>query len=299
MRKPKTIFISYSWDDSIIVDHIEEYMTSVGIKIVRDKKDLKFLDNIKEFMTSIRTYDFVLMIVSDSYLKSRNCMFEALEVLKDPKIKEKLIPIIHNSTKVYDPFEWPAIIKFWEEKSKELEINLKEIDLNNTDQIDEEMQILSKISANIGELLKTIQSMNCPPYKMHVENEFKDVLLAIKFSISDNPVLIEDVMKILNFENGFEIKNKHFTTECPTCGIKQTLDECKVYKTELETVYECKKGCQPIVIIGLPGTKSWIGRGYRIGKYVIRNAKDISMCCSKSGKIIVFNARPNALAKFR
>ena len=47
----------------------------MGIQLTKDERDLKFKESIKEFMQSIGKHDYVIMLISDSYLKSSNvCM---------------------------------------------------------------------------------------------------------------------------------------------------------------------------------------------------------------------------------
>jgi hypothetical protein len=62
-------------------------------------------------------------------------------------------------------------------------------------------------------------------------------------------------------------------TTCPTCNEEQTLSEADVLVGD-ETVYTCKNGCQAILVIGPPGDRPWLGRGYRMGDWSFRNPAD-------------------------
>ena len=64
---------------------------------------------------------------------------------------------------------------------------------------------------------------------------------------------------------------------CPTCGETQKLAEATLTRDGDDTVYECKNGCQPIVVVSPPDAIAWPGRGYRIGDLVIRNASELSL----------------------
>ena len=83
-----TIFLSYNWNNETIADAIESYFKDTPITIKRDKRDLHFKQSIKEFMKQIRKTDYALMIISEDYLKSSNCMYEVLEFIKDENYKE-------------------------------------------------------------------------------------------------------------------------------------------------------------------------------------------------------------------
>ncbi len=64
-------------------------------------------------------------------------------------------------------------------------------------------------------------------------------------------------------------------TECPTCGETQTLGDADVRRDGSETVYWCRNGCQIMVVVSTPENVAWQGRGYRLGDFVIRNARDL------------------------
>jgi hypothetical protein len=92
-------------------------------------------------------------------------------------------------------------------------------------------------------------------------------------------------------------KDAELLTSCPTCKEDQFLDEGTVSRDEEETIYECKNGCQVIVVVGKPGDSPWPGRGYRLGDHVIRNAQDIRMPVLGTGGTVLIPASPAALMK--
>ena len=77
------IFISYSWEDEKTTNKLDNFFRNKKIELIRDKKELSYKSNIKEFMKKIRKSDFTILLISDSYLKSMPCMYELLEFIKD------------------------------------------------------------------------------------------------------------------------------------------------------------------------------------------------------------------------
>ncbi len=71
----KKLFLSYCQKDSCVADLIEKGILDKvrGISISRDIRDVKYKESFSEFMQTIGEHDFVISIVSDKYLKSRNC----------------------------------------------------------------------------------------------------------------------------------------------------------------------------------------------------------------------------------
>jgi len=90
------------------------------------------------------------------------------------------------------------------------------------------------------------------------------------------------------------------TTTCVACGETQTLAQAEIEQGD-ETVYVCKNGCQPILVVGRPGTVAWPGRGYRLGDWVLRNPADLLVpVFDRHGvpmpSVLNIPASPNALA---
>src|SRR5438309_2257297 len=78
-------------------------------------------------------------------------------------------------------------------------------------------------------------------------------------------------------EGGRLPSDSGIVTMCPTCDATQTLADADFAEGDVESVYTCRNGCQPILVIGPPGTRSWPGRGYRMGNFVLRNPSDVRL----------------------
>ena len=93
VKRLSTLFISYTECDTPIVDIIEDKIREKlqdKIKISR-YTGLKYKDSFKEFMDTIQEHDYVLTVVSDTYLKRQACMYEVGEIIKDHHYKDKLL----------------------------------------------------------------------------------------------------------------------------------------------------------------------------------------------------------------
>lgn len=53
-------------------------------------------------MQSNHGMDYIILIISDSYLKSKNCMYEVMEMMRDSEYKDKIFPAVINS-EIYNP----------------------------------------------------------------------------------------------------------------------------------------------------------------------------------------------------
>ena len=99
----QNIFLSYSSKNNSIADEIDQTIGEIlsnYYTIRRDVRDLGYKNSIKEFMKSVSEQDFVLMLISQAFLTSDNCMFEVLEAMKSNHYKEKMLFIILDDANI-------------------------------------------------------------------------------------------------------------------------------------------------------------------------------------------------------
>ena len=157
--KKITLFISYSWKDSKIVEAIEEKLLSMNIEIIRDRISLKFRDNLEQFMKNIKYADFSLILFSNNYLTSQNCMYEAIELLKLDNYKEKIIPIILENTDIFNVDSCIEYASFWKEKYKKLSSKLSTLDPEQRNEDD--LKVVTAIKNSVFDFLSDIRKINC------------------------------------------------------------------------------------------------------------------------------------------
>jgi hypothetical protein len=132
---PKTeIFLSYTWDPpqkegesgSIPrgyekpVDAIEEFFKDKGFRLIRDKNDARFGDNLKLFMEYGAKRPHVIVVHSDKYWRSPYCLFELwtmvheLQLRPDRSLLSVVIPVEHQNSNIttYEGLE--TYLNYWE-----------------------------------------------------------------------------------------------------------------------------------------------------------------------------------------
>lgn len=191
----KTLFLSYCQKDSDIANLIEAGLAphiSGKATISRDIRDVEYHESFKKFMQTIETHDFVIMIVSDHYLKSRNCMFEVLEVIKDSQFQKKLAFIVLSDSdiqyyqdqsissigaKVYSLEGQTAYSLHWAKIEKELQEQINALgDPTRAIHQIKEKRIVQRILLDLPEFMEFIKDAKGLPLSEHIENEFKDIV---------------------------------------------------------------------------------------------------------------------------
>lgn len=195
------IFISYNWNNQKEADEIDNFFLSKGIRLIRDKRDTDYKDSFKEFMRNVRKTDFVIMIISDEYLKSRNCMNEVLEFVKDEDFKERILPIVlKNAEKIYSPANCIEYLKHWNNAEEKLKESLKGIDPTQAISIYEEIKVIRNIASTVLEFISIVSDMKNIPLKELKETNFISLLKEI--GIDENKTSAFNYTIVRQKENG-------------------------------------------------------------------------------------------------
>ncbi|MFN6535574.1 MAG: toll/interleukin-1 receptor domain-containing protein [Nostoc sp. EkiNYC01] len=124
------IYISYAWKDNKselgsqreeLVDKICEALISERYNLIRDRNHLTLGKSIQSFMQEIGRGNYVIVVVSDKYLRSEYCMFEAVEIMKHKDYQQKVFPVVLQDANVYTKEGKSEYIKYWEEQREKIE----------------------------------------------------------------------------------------------------------------------------------------------------------------------------------
>ena len=195
-KNPSTLFISYTECDAPIADIIE---TKISEKLQNKIKisryiGLEYKDSFKTFMDTIQDHDFVLTIISDTYLKRQACMYEVGEIIKDHHYKDKLLFVVltEKERKYYGknaPDKIEADIykgavsrleytRYWQKRYEELEEAMKQIDnYEATRQASYDLQVIGQIyRKDMGEFLQFLSDENGINFQKLLDNGFEELI---------------------------------------------------------------------------------------------------------------------------
>lgn len=177
----REIFISYAWgeENEIIVNQLDNALQTRGLKVKRDKRDLEYKGSISKFMDRIGRGDCVIVVISDKYLKSPNCMYELVEIAGNKQVEDRIFPIVLSNADIYNFTGQIQYIKYWESQIKELKEGLKDLDPTNLQAIYERLNLYDNIRDNISKLTGILSDMNALTPNMHKEEDFNTLYEAI------------------------------------------------------------------------------------------------------------------------
>jgi hypothetical protein len=176
-----TIFISYAWGEETnereaIVNQLDQSLQKRGLKIVRDKRDLGYKGSISKFMERIGVGDCVIVVISDKYLRSKNCMFELVEIAEGKQFAERIFPIILKDANIYDALGQLDYVEHWDKQKAALNERIRSLpDQSNLQGIREELDNYDRFRDEIAKLTTTLKDMNTLTAEMHREADFQQL----------------------------------------------------------------------------------------------------------------------------
>lgn len=185
----QAVFISYAWGNEReeVVNQADQALQKRGIKIVRDKRELGYKGSINAFMERIGRGDCVILVISDKYLRSPNCMYELVEIAENKNFQDRVFPIVLQDADIYNPVRRIQYIKYWEEKRVELAEAIKTLDPANLQGIREEMDLYDRIRDKVSGLTSILKDMNTLTPDMHSESDFSELYNAIEQRLKAGP----------------------------------------------------------------------------------------------------------------
>jgi hypothetical protein len=176
------VYISYAWggESERIVNELDADLQAKGILVIRDKRDLGFKGMIRDFMQQIGRGHAVIVVISDKYLKSPNCMFELVEIAKNKDIYDRVFPIVLTDADIYNPVNRIKYIKHWEDKLKELDEAMRSVSAANLQGMREELDSYDEIRDNVSNLTFLLKDMNTLTPEMHESTNFVSLITTLE-----------------------------------------------------------------------------------------------------------------------
>jgi tetratricopeptide (TPR) repeat protein len=154
------IFLSYRWDDTADIDKIDNDFKAIGIELTRDIRDLHYKDSLPGFMAQITESDYALLYISDGYLRSENCMFEAITLFHGENFQKQVLPIFADGANVFDPALAIELLSYWDKKLQDLNSKARSLpDHLVSATVNDRLSKLKFIRDNVDAFVKAITEM--------------------------------------------------------------------------------------------------------------------------------------------
>lgn len=180
-NKEMRFFISYKWNliSDQEADRICEQLCCFQINPIRDKFCLNYGDSIMSYMNTLCRCDGVIILISDDYFFSVNCMYEGILAMQNCKNKS-IIRILENS--VFSKEFSSKIVEYWDS-------------YNSNGMFDGDKEKINKIYENYQEFVfwvKDTNAVNSDDYKKF-EKELKKFISRVFLEGSEYMCMVEDL----------------------------------------------------------------------------------------------------------
>lgn len=215
-NKESKIFLSYSHANKETADRVYNFFISKGIQLTRDEKDAAAYSDLEKFMDTIRDHDYVILLISNAYLKSVNCMYEVIQFIQEKDYIDRTFPIIiDNDATIFDSSKHIKYIHYWQEEYKKLGDKIKALNLTGTSYLHKDLDKIDKIQSNIGEFLYKISKLKCLPLEELENTNYKAILDKINktvgvFQKEKKDIEGEELKNAFNLTNIRKEKIKNF-----------------------------------------------------------------------------------------
>ena len=183
----KEVFISYAWggESEEIVDQLDQAFQGKGVTLIRDKRELGYKGRIQAFMERIGRGKCVVVVISQKYLQSENCMFELLQIAKNKQFYERIFPIVLDDAKIYKSINRIKYVKYWEAQIKELTKEMREVEQANLQGFREDIDLYNEIRQYLPQLTNNLKDMNTLTATIHSESGFEQVFEAVERKLEE------------------------------------------------------------------------------------------------------------------
>lgn len=124
--KTVNLYITYSWEErsEALVNEIKHYLDIPHVRVLLDKDCIHYRDSIEQFMDELRHGDIVVMVLSNQYLHSENCIYEMSGFFCDGKSKEKVFPLMVDAN-IRNKDYYLGLLSYWNKELDKLKMLLR------------------------------------------------------------------------------------------------------------------------------------------------------------------------------
>ena len=118
------MYLSYSWAQTKEATLLEKTLFEEwGIILTRDRKEIGYKDSIDDFMNELAEQKHIILLLSDNYFKSENCMYEFVSIFGNKNFRDRILPIKVDGSqfKIYSSDDRMAQLEYWKSKLDALE----------------------------------------------------------------------------------------------------------------------------------------------------------------------------------
>lgn len=188
------VYVSYAWEPESkdILQKLEKEFNVTDLNLIYDQKSTKYKSRIQAFMDDIGKAQHVVIILSEKYLHSENCMYELLKIYENGDFERRIHPIVLPSAKIYSSIDRMKHTEFWNNKIKEFHELFSKLPADNKHSLVDDITLYAKIESKVSALLAILKDINSLSHETHENSNFRYIIEAIISGSSKNNSITEE-----------------------------------------------------------------------------------------------------------
>jgi hypothetical protein len=179
------ILVSYAWkgESEALVDRLCQAFAAKGYQVIRDKSAMNYKDSIKNFMDRIGRGKFVIVVVSDKYMKSEYCLYEAYRMYQSSAFRERVFPIVLPDVDIFSVRGQVAYLRYWQTEYGLLETEYKSVSASSPTMaapLAERLRDIEVTTRFINDFMVAISDMNVLTSQVHLKSNFSQLISVIE-----------------------------------------------------------------------------------------------------------------------
>jgi len=187
--KHDEVFVSYAWkaeNEKAVVDRLEQACHQRDIILLRDNNEIKYKDSILEYMKKLGAGNYIIVVLSDAYLKSRFCMFELLTIHEHKQFHQRVFPIALQGLDINEPETKLDYLDYWDGKIESLEERMQKSRQAHRNGVNEDLNLYMEIRRSCDNLMTILADMNVLTEEIHVETDFEVLIDKILLTLNED-----------------------------------------------------------------------------------------------------------------
>lgn len=184
------VFFSYAWNqDEAFVSQLYNSLKNEGFNVVKDKENMGYKGVISKFMNEIGGAGYVVVAISDKYLRSKYCMYELYELYKNSGMNadtfsKKLFPIrIDETLNLGDPDTVNTYVLYWQQQEDSWARRMKEEAESITEEQARQYQFIKRLVIEVRNIVTCLADINALNQHTLRANDFADIKAALRRSM--------------------------------------------------------------------------------------------------------------------
>ena len=179
---PPEVLVSYATGpaSNAIVDALEQVFRDADIRLLRDRKEIRYKDSIGQFMQRIATSRCVVVVLSKKYLESEYCMCELVGMLKAQDLRERIFPIVLDDAAIDRASACVDYVAHWEQEIAALDASLRRVRGDNLKKLQAKLTEYTEYRRLFDDVSDTLRDMNALTPEEHAATGYAELLAAVR-----------------------------------------------------------------------------------------------------------------------